>query len=115
MVKPAAEAAALVAALGGALRAVGAEHPLARHTTLAYWRGGDRRVEDVLLADGAFDRRVVWGSGETVRNVVGRGGVTDTVVLGPRYSISLLGGAFVRADPYAAARLAAVDSLVANW
>ncbi|GAA2911781.1 acyl-CoA reductase [Streptosporangium fragile] len=114
VIKPAAEAAALVAALGAALRTAGPSHPLARHTTLAYWRGGDRRVETELLADGAFDRRVVWGSAETVRSVTARGGTTDTLIMGPRFSLSLVGGSLARSDPEAAARLAAVDSLIAN-
>ncbi|WP_436760458.1 acyl-CoA reductase [Streptosporangium sp. V21-05] len=114
VIKPAAEAAALVVALGTALRDTDPGHPLARHTTLAYWRGGDRRVEATLFADGAFDRRVVWGSAETVGSVTARGGGTDTLVMGPRFSLSMIGAALVRSDPEAAARLAAVDSLIAN-
>lgn len=114
VVKPAAEAAALVVALGTALRDTDPSHPLARHTTLAYWRGGDREVETTLLADGAFDRRVVWGSTETIRSVTARGGGTDTVVMGPRFSLSMIGSALIRTDPEGAARRAAVDSLIAN-
>ncbi|MFI9430894.1 MULTISPECIES: acyl-CoA reductase [Streptosporangium] len=114
VVKPAAEAAALVVALGAALRDTDPAHPLARHTTLAYWRGGDQRMEATLLADGAFDRRVVWGGAETVRSVTARGGATDTLVMGPRFSLSMIGAELLRADPEAAARRAAVDSLIAN-
>ncbi|WP_433252699.1 acyl-CoA reductase [Streptosporangium sp. CA-135522] len=114
VIKPAAEAAALIVALGAALRAADPSHPLARHTTLAYWRGGDRRVETALLADGAFDRRVVWGTAETVGSVTARGGTTDTLIMGPRFSLSLIGAELVRSDPEAAARRAAVDSLIAN-
>ncbi|HEY0641546.1 MAG TPA: acyl-CoA reductase, partial [Pseudonocardiaceae bacterium] len=114
VVKPAADTAGLVAALGTALAAVGADHPLARHTTLAYWRGGDPAVEDVLLADGAFDRRVVWGSAATVDSVLRRGGATDTIVLRPRHAVSLIGAAAVRDDLAGTVRRAAVDSLVAD-
>lgn len=114
VVKPAAETAGLVAALGSALAAVGADHPLAAHTTLAYWRGGDTSVEDVLLADGAFDRRIAWGSSTTVDSVTRRGGRTDTIVMRPRHAVSLIGNAAVRHDLARTVRRAAVDSLVAD-
>lgn len=114
VLKPAAEAAPLIAAIGTALAAVDPAHPLARHTTLAYWRGGDALVEDVLLDDGAFDRRVVWGSTDTVQSVTRRGGATDTLVMRPRHAVSLIGRAAVQQDLAATVRLAAVDSMVAD-
>lgn len=114
VVKPSAEAAPVIAVLAGALASVDPAHPLARHTTLAYWRGGDTRVEDVLLADGAFDRRVVWGSTETVDSVTRRGGTTDTIVMRPRHAVSLIGRAALAHDLAATVRLAAVDSTIAD-
>jgi len=115
VVKPASESAAVVAALAGALQAADAgHHPLARHTTLAYWRGGEEHVEDVLLAEGAFDRRVVWGSSEALASLTRRGGPTDTILLRPRHAVSLVGRDALRADLPGTVRRAAVDSLVAN-
>lgn len=113
VVKPAAAVSAVVAALGAALHDVDPSHPLSAATTLAYWRGGDRRVEDVLFAPEAFDRRIVWGSTATIGSVLARGGQTDTIVLRPRLGMSLIGRSLL-CRPVAAAELAAVDSLTAD-
>jgi hypothetical protein len=99
--------------LATAMAEVDQNHPLTRHISLAYWRGGDVRVEDVLLAEGAFDRRVVWGSAETVASLARRAGTTKTVLMGPRAAVSLIGRDSL-GDPYGAAVRAAADSLVAN-
>jgi hypothetical protein len=114
VLKPAADGLALAAAIGSALAEVDPDHPLARHTTLAYWRGGDSAVEESLLADGAFERRVMWGSGDALRSLAQRGGVADTIIMRPRYAISFIGRAAVRNDLAATVRLAAVDSVIAD-
>ncbi len=114
VVKPAAALTPLLAPLAAALTAAGADHPLVRHTTIAYWPGGDRGVEDVLLADGAFDRRLVWGAAETVRSVSSRGGATDTVVMRPRQAVSIIGREAVADDWVGTVRRAAADVVVAD-
>ena len=62
VIKCPAEATATTAVLALAMDAVDPRHPIARHSSLVYWKGGDRQVEDVLLAPNVFDRLVVWGS-----------------------------------------------------
>jgi hypothetical protein len=114
VLKPAADSVPLIAALGTALAEVDLAHPLARHTTLAYWRGGDTAIEASLLADGAFDRRVIWGGRNAVQALAHRGGAADTIVMRPRYGISFVGRAAVKHDLQAVVRLAAADSVVAN-
>jgi Acyl-CoA reductase (LuxC) len=114
VLKPAAEAVPLVAGIGAAIVSVDPSHPLARHTTLAYWRGGDARVEDVLLAEGAFDRRLVWGTDDAIRAIGSRGDGTDTILMRPRHAISLIGRKAVESDLDGSARLAASDSVVAD-
>ncbi len=114
VLKPAADSVPLIAALGTAVAEADPKHPLARHTTLAYWRGGDTAIEDPLLADGAFDRRVVWGTHRAVQALAQRGGAADTIVMRPRYAISFVGRAAMKHDLAATVRLAAVDSIVAN-
>ena len=114
VLKPAADSLPLIAALGTAVAEVDPTHPLARHTTLAYWRGGDTAIENVLLAEGAFDRRVVWGAQDAVQALAQRGGATDTIVMRPRYALSFIGQAAVKHDLESTARLAAVDSVLAN-
>jgi Acyl-CoA reductase (LuxC) len=36
------------------------DHPLVRHLSVMYWKGGDRSVEEVLLRHPAMDKVVVW-------------------------------------------------------
>ncbi|HZH13071.1 MAG TPA: acyl-CoA reductase [Archangium sp.] len=114
VIKSPADATAIPALLAMAMRAVDADHPITRHTSLVYWKGGDRHVEDVLLSPSAFDRLVVWGSAQTVRSLGERAGHMKSVFLEPRYGSSLIGR---RAFPHhleEAAELAATDSMIAN-
>src|SRR5262249_31161350 len=69
------------AVMPGALAALAAasfapDHPITRHLSLVYWPGGDRAVEDILLAPMAFDRIVVWGAPDAVKSVQERAGFT---------------------------------------
>lgn len=110
-IKVASEVLWVQAILAVALRAAGPEHPMTRHTSLVYWPGGDREIEDVLFSAGAYDRVVVWGSAETVRSVRARALHTKTITMAPRYGVSLIdlrGGA----RPEEAARAASVDTLI---
>ena len=113
VLKPAAALVALGADLGAAVLSVDDRHPLARHTTIAYWPGGDRRVEDDLLRAGRFDRTLVWGSADVVRSVAGRSQGGDLIVMRPRHALSLVSAtAGVALED--AARRAAADSVVAD-
>jgi Acyl-CoA reductase (LuxC) len=93
-------AAAIKMAAGGvagatlltlAMEECGLDHPLTRHSSIVYWPGGDRTVEDVLLAEGSFDRIVVWGSGQTVSSVAARASMTKLVLFKPRIGLSFIG------------------------
>jgi Acyl-CoA reductase (LuxC) len=114
VVKSPAEAPFGAALLATAMADVDPSHPLTRHTALAYWRGGDRRLEDELLATGAFDRIVVWGSGATVSEVARRAEATKTILLGPRAAVSLIGRDALTDGVREVAVRAAADSLVAD-
>lgn len=100
-------------AVAAAMAAAEPDHPLTRHTSIVYWPGGDAGVEDALLADGSFDRWVVWGSSETVAAVVPRARGANTIVMGPRVGVSLI-GAEALTDVPATARRAASDALIAD-
>ena len=95
-----------------AIAAVAPEHPLARHTSIAYWRGGDPDVETRLFEPGAFDRVVVWGSTATVQSVARRAASADLVIMRPRHALSLLGAGAAEDDETLAR--AAADSVVAD-
>jgi len=112
VVKSPAEACAASAILAAGMHAVDPKHPITRHTSLVYWPGGDRAIEDVLFAPGAFDRVVVWGSAEAVGSVRQRS-QAKTLLFNPRYGLSLIGReAFAgRRLPEVAAR-ATIDTLI---
>jgi hypothetical protein len=93
------------------MHAAGADHPLTRHTSLVYWRGGDRSVEDVLLAGDAFDRVVVWGGASTIDSVRSRTTIR-TILFEPRVGMSLIGREAFDGDLWDVAVRATVDSLV---
>ena len=112
VVKPAAGLVALAADLAIAIAGVDGDHPLARHTTIAYWPGGDDRTEAELLRPGTFDRRVVWGSADAIRSVAGRSAGSDLILMRPRHAISLLSAQ--TDDVHRVARLATADSVVAD-
>jgi len=114
VIKSPAEATAISAILAAGMRAVDADHPITRHTSLVYWPGGDRSVEDTLFAPDAFDRIVVWGSAETVRSVRARALHARTVVFNPRYSLSLIGRQAFPYDMSEAAIRASTDSMIGN-
>ena len=112
VVKSPAEACAAAAILAAGMHAVDPDHPITRHTSLLYWPGGDRAIEDVLFAPGAFDRIVVWGSAESVASVKRRAPLVKTVALNPRYGLSLIGREAQAGRLEEAAARASVDTLI---
>ena len=102
-----------VAALAAASMAP--DHPLTKHLSLVYWRGGDHAVEDVLLAPMAFDRIVVWGAPEAVKSVQQRAELTKTIAFNPRYGLSMIGKeAFRESSLREIAIKASIDALIWN-
>jgi hypothetical protein len=99
------------ALLALAVHSVDPHHPVARGLSLVWWPGGDRRVEDVLLAPGRFDRLVAWGSAATLASLRARAGALPTIFLGPRTGASLIGRGALVGDLADVAARAAADSL----
>lgn len=96
-----------------AMHRLGRGHPLTHHTSIAYWRGGDRAVEDVLLDASAFDRVVVWGSAETIASVRARTTV-PVITFEPRVGMSLIGREAFDTDLREVVVRATADSMVEN-
>ncbi len=113
VLKTPAEATIVGGLLAMALHRVDPSHPITRHTSLVYWPGGDPAMESVLLARGAFDRVVVWGSRQTVDDISLRTG-TKTVVMHPRYGVSLIGQEIFPEQLQEAAALASTDTMIAD-
>ncbi len=105
------------AVLPGALLALAAalqpDHPITRHLSIVYWRGGDEAVERVFFAPTSFDRVVVWGAPGAVESVKARAVHTKVLTFNPRYGVSLIGrDATLEIDGLAEKTIC--DALVAN-
>jgi hypothetical protein len=96
-----------------ALHRLGRSHPLTHHTSIVYWKGGDRSVEDVLLQGDAFDRVAVWGGAETIASIRARTTI-PTIMFEPRVGMSLVGQEAFGTDLREVVIRATADSLVEN-
>jgi hypothetical protein len=70
------------------------DHPVTRHITVAYWKGGDDAFEKRLYRPSNIEKIVAWGgmaSMKHVREYVGPG--IDLIALDPKNSCSLIGAA----------------------
>lgn len=68
------------------------DHPLTRHVTVAYWKGGDEAFEKRLYRPSNVDKIVAWGGAASmkhVRSYIGPG--VDLIALDPKSSCSLIG------------------------
>jgi hypothetical protein len=91
------------------------DHPLTRHLSIVYWKGGDEKIEARLFAPGSFDRIVVWGDPESVTSVRQRAIATKVLTFNPRYAVSFIGReAFEGGDLESIAVQSVSDSLIAN-
>jgi hypothetical protein len=107
------------AALPGSLVALAAvaaapDHPLTRHLSMVYWRGGHDELERVLFAPNAFDRIVVWGEPDSVASVKERSRFTKVLCFNPRYGASMIGKEALAGDLDDVATRAVFDTMVEN-
>ena len=68
------------------------DHPLTKHLSVAYWKGGDRAVEQPLYTSGKLEKIIAWGgmaSMRSIREYLGPG--LDLVALDPKLSASVIG------------------------
>lgn len=76
------------------------EHPLTRHVSVGYWKGGDRAVETRIYDSRNIEKIVAWGgfaSMRSIRDYLGPG--IDLVALDPKLSASIIGrDAFATAE-----------------
>jgi hypothetical protein len=98
------------AAIAMTMCAMAPEHPVTRHLCVAYWRGGDERVERVLYLPSNIDKIVAWGGFASVKHVTRylQPGI-ELVSFDPKRSASVIGAQAFADDAAfaeAAARLA---------
>jgi hypothetical protein len=68
------------------------DHPVTKHLSVAYWRGGDEEVEKWLYDPANVEKIVAWGgfdSMRSIRNYLAPG--LDLVALDPKLSASIIG------------------------
>jgi Acyl-CoA reductase (LuxC) len=87
------------------------DHPLTRHLSAAYWKGGDSEIEKKLYDPRNIEKIVAWGGFASMRSIRGYlGPGLDLIALDPKLSASIIGEqAFAdeRSTAEAAARAAA--------
>lgn len=68
------------------------DHPVTRHTSVAYWKGGDSRVEDALYDPRRIEKIVAWGGFAGIKHLTQylQPGL-DLITLDPKQSSSLIG------------------------
>lgn len=69
-----------------------ADHPLTRHLSVAYWKGGDDRVEQALYTQRHVEKIVAWGGMASIRHIGKyiQPGV-ELVALDPKLSSTIIG------------------------
>src|SRR5690606_32310028 len=79
-------------ALGRTMIEMAPDHPLTRHFSAAYWKGGDVKVEEKVYQSNNIDKIVAWGGYDSIRHIskyLGPG--IDLVTLDPKNSTTLIG------------------------
>ncbi|MHA2296838.1 MAG: acyl-CoA reductase [Candidatus Hodarchaeales archaeon] len=100
-----------------AMRDVDSTHPVVKHFTTVYWKGGDKEYEKRLINPYNLEKIVAWGGHNSIKHIkslVGPG--IDLITLDPKFSISIIGEeAFESGETMKrAAVLAAIDSAAFN-
>jgi hypothetical protein len=104
-------------AIARTLAEIAPGHPLTRHLSVVYWRGGDTELEEKLLRPEHLEKIVAWGGFASVRHITRylQPGL-ELIALDPKRSATIIGAeAFAdEATLQEVARRAACDIGVAN-
>ena len=68
------------------------DHPITRHLSVAYWKGGDSSFEDVLYQPKNIEKIIAWGGFASITHVAKyiQPGI-DLITLDPKLSSSIIG------------------------
>ncbi|MET0987217.1 MAG: acyl-CoA reductase [Steroidobacteraceae bacterium] len=93
------------------------DHPLTKHISVAYWKGGDQRFENELYQPHNIEKIVAWGGLASVKHVTRyiQPGL-ELISLDPKRSISIVGAETFASDASIreAARKLAIDAGTMN-
>lgn len=91
---------------------IDATHPVTRHLSAAYWKGGDERIESSLYQPRNIEKIVAWGGFASITHITKylQPGI-DLITLDPKHSASIIGSQALASDAAIeeVAHLAAVD------
>src|SRR3546814_12129243 len=73
-------------------RSMDPDHPLTRHLSVAYWKGGDEEVEQFLYDPIGIEKIVAWGGFNGIKHLTRylQPGL-DLVTLDPKQSSTIIG------------------------
>jgi hypothetical protein len=68
------------------------DHPITKHLSVAYWKGGDAEVEDALYQPKNIEKIVAWGGLASITHIAKyiRPGI-DLITLDPKLSSTIIG------------------------
>ncbi len=68
------------------------EHPITKHISVAYWKGGDALIEDQLYQPKNVEKIVAWGGMASIRHIAKyiQPGI-DLITLDPKLSSTIIG------------------------
>jgi Acyl-CoA reductase (LuxC) len=105
------------AAIGRTMIDMAPHHPLTKHYSVAYWKGGDTHIESALYSPNNFEKVVAWGGFESMRHITRylQPGL-ELVAMDPKLSATIVGeDAFESAETMQrVAELIAIDFGSAN-
>jgi len=68
------------------------DHPITRHLSIAYWKGGDKSVEEQLYRSRNIEKIVAWGGMASIKHIAGYiGPGIELVALDPKLSSTIIG------------------------
>lgn len=68
------------------------DHPLTKHLSVAYWKGGDETIESVLYDPKRIEKIVAWGGFASIKHITRylQPGI-DLITLDPKHSSTIIG------------------------
>lgn len=68
------------------------DHPITKHLTVAYWKGGDAQVESALYRPDRIEKIVAWGGAASMKHITQyiQPGI-DLVAMDPKLSSAIIG------------------------
>jgi len=68
------------------------KHPVTRHLSVGYWKGGDEEIEQVLYHPKNVEKIVAWGGMSSIKHIARyiQPGI-DLITLEPKFSSSIIG------------------------